>query len=47
MGEWDDAAEAAEDLQGWLDGGGFAPELEQIGWRNLMDGIVNVLSEVT
>lgn len=45
MGEWDNAVESADDLQEWLDNGGFPPEMQSLTWRNLMDGIRNVLAE--
>jgi len=46
MGEWDDAFDAAENLQEWLDKGGAPPEMQSLTWRNLMDGIRNALEEI-
>lgn len=45
MGEWDDAVDIADDLQSYLDNGGTPPEMQSLTWRNLMDGIRNVLAE--
>lgn len=45
MGEWDNAIDIADDLQSYLDNGGTPPEMQALTWRNLMDGIRNVLQE--
>lgn len=47
MDEWDDALDAVENLQDWLDKGGSPPSPGDLGWRNLMDGIQHLLEEVT
>jgi hypothetical protein len=44
--DYETAWEAAGNLQEWLDGGGFPPDITPLGWRHLMDGIRATLGDI-